>query len=130
MANTSSVSSVLSPSAQAAARPLRALHLASGNLFGGVERTFLYYASAPRPSLWSPEFAVCFEGKLREGLRRSGAVQHDLGPVRLRHPGTVLRARSRLRRLLSERRYDVVISHSPWLQLIFAPVVRELGVSL
>ena len=130
MANTSSVSSVLSPSAQAAARPLRALHLASGNLFGGVEKTFLYYASAPRPSLWSPEFAVCFEGKLREGLRRSGALQHDLGPVRLRHPGTVVRARSRLRRLLSERRYDVVVSHSPWLQLIFAPVVRELGVPL
>ncbi len=130
MENTSPASSVLSPSTQAAATPLRVLHLASGNLFGGVEKTFLYYASAPRPSLWSPEFAVCFKGKLRDGLRRSGALQYDLGSVRLRYPGTVARARSRLRKLLSERRYDVVVSHSPWLQLIFAPVVRELGVPL
>ena len=110
--------------------PLRALHLASGNLFGGVEKTFLYYASAPRPALWEPEFALCFDGVLREGLTRLGGVQHDLGVVHLRYSWTVARARARLRRLLSERPYDVVISHSAWLQVLFAPVVRERGLPL
>jgi glycosyltransferase involved in cell wall biosynthesis len=135
MTDSSSGSTATSPSSPSSSTaptspPLRALHLASGNLFGGVEKTFLYYASAPRPSLLLPEFAVCFDGKLREGLRTRGAALHDLGPVRLRQPWTVQRARTGLRKLLSERRYDVVISHSPWLQVIFAPVVRERGIPL
>ena len=107
-------------------KPLRVLHVYSGNLFGGIERTFLTYVAWPEPA-WHTEFALCFDGQLREGLTAQGGRQHDLGRVRLREPWTIARARRRLESVLSERRFDVIVSHSVWGQIVFGPTIRASG---
>jgi hypothetical protein len=66
-------------------RPLRVLHVYSGNLFGGVERLLTTFADTRTGSLASA-FALCFDGRLGRALRASGAAVHDLGPVRARAP--------------------------------------------
>jgi glycosyltransferase involved in cell wall biosynthesis/SAM-dependent methyltransferase len=126
---TSMQSSRAAESSVVRARPLRVLHVYSGNLFGGVERTLVTYVVRSEPSLWHCEFALCFDGQLREGLTANGATQFDLGRVRLRQPWTVARARRRLREVLASRTYDAVVSHCAWTQTIFGPVIRASGVT-
>ena len=109
---------------------LRVLHVYSGNLFGGVERILTAYAAHTGTERCEIEFALCFDGRLRDTLRDAGAVQHDLGPVRARYPWSRSRARARLRGLLVARRFDVVVVHSAWSQAMFASVVREQDVPL
>lgn len=105
---------------------VRVLHLAAGNLFGGVE-TFLLTLARHReltPDLES-HFGVCFPGRLREELTRTGCSVHDLEPVRIRRPWTIWRARRTLRLLLQKIRPDVVITHSSWLHGIFGSAIRH-----
>jgi glycosyltransferase involved in cell wall biosynthesis len=109
---------------------MRVLHVYSGNLFGGVERILTAYAAHGGTEHCEIEFALCFDGRLRETLRDAGAVQHDLGPVRARYPWSRSRARARLRGLLEARHFDVVVVHSAWSQAMFASVVRERSVPL
>ncbi len=75
---------------------LKVLHVYSGNLFGGVERMLISVASL-NTSDEPPCFALCFEGKLSRALQAQGASLELLGPVRLRHPLSALRARRALR---------------------------------
>jgi glycosyltransferase involved in cell wall biosynthesis len=98
----------------------RVLHVAAGNLFGGVE-TFLVTLARYRervPELDS-EFALCFEGRLATELRRESAALHFLGNVRLRDPASVLRANAKLVRLLLKERYDAVVTHGEWPHTLF-----------
>jgi glycosyltransferase involved in cell wall biosynthesis len=74
------------------------------------------------------EFALCFDGRLRRELESTGAPVVDLGAVRLRAAWSVVRARRTLRRLLAEKKYDVVVCHSLWCQAVFGGVPRTLGV--
>jgi glycosyltransferase involved in cell wall biosynthesis len=107
-------------------RPLRLLHLWAGNLYGGVE-TFLLTLARCRllaPSM-EPHFGLCFEGRLSDELRESGAPVHLLGAVRLSRPWTVWGARRRLRELLNERGFDAVCCHGCWPHSAFAPAVRS-----
>ena len=113
-----------------AASVLRVLHVYSGNLFGGVERILTAYAAHSGTERCEIEFALCFDGRLRETLRDVGAVQHDLGPVRARYPWSRSRARARLREVLEAQRFDAVVIHSAWSQAMFASVVREQNVPL
>ena len=105
---------------------MRVLHLYSGNLFGGIETLLVLLARerALCPAM-RPEFGLCFEGRLSAEIERAGAALHRLGQVRLARPASVWLARRALRRLLAAERFDVVVSHSPWVNAVFGPVLRS-----
>lgn len=75
-------------------------------------------------------YALCFEGRVSESLRAAGAAVHHLGPVRGRRVDEIWRARRRLRSLLQQHRFDVVVVHSSWSQAIFGPTVQRTGTPL
>jgi glycosyltransferase involved in cell wall biosynthesis len=108
---------------------VRVLHVHSGNLWGGIEAflTTLARRAELAPEMHS-EFALCFDGRLRRELAGAGAPLVELGGVRARAPWSVLRARRELRRLLAERKFDVVVCHSTWTQAMFGGLPRTLGV--
>lgn len=111
--------------------PIRALHVYSGNLFGGVERMLATFAGpAARVPGLEQAFALCFEGRLAEELRVAGTPPAMLGPVRMSRPWTVLGARRALGRALERERPDVVICHSSWTQGLFGSCVRGHGIPL
>ena len=105
------------------------LHIGSGNLYGGVERTLLTLALCKNlcPEM-EPHFAHCFEGRLSEELRRYHAPHYHLGGARALSPSSVLRVRRSFNSLLSQHPFDCVICHSPWLHAIFGPVARKAGI--
>ncbi len=109
---------------------MRVLHLYSGNLYGGVESLLVTLARHRGlcPDVESV-FALCFEGRLSDELRATGAPVHLLGGVRVSRPWTVWAARRRLHELLA-RRFDAVVCHSCWPHVIFAPVVRRRQIPL
>ncbi|MBI1347043.1 glycosyltransferase [bacterium] len=111
---------------------LRVLHLAAGNLYGGVE-TFLVTLARLRdlaPTM-EPEFGLCFDGRLQDELNSTGVPVHHLGEVRIRHPWTVLRARRQLKNLLAERKPDVVVLHCGlWGHLVFASAIKAKKIRL
>ena len=110
---------------------MRVLHIVSGRLYGGVETALV--ATARNRSLCpeiEQEFALCFDGRLRDELTASGAPVHMLGKVRVRYPLSVLRARRRLSELLNERTLNVVLCHLPWAHAIFGPVARAARIPL
>lgn len=109
--------------------PLDLLHVHSGNLFGGVERMLQTLATA-NPVPISSRFGLCFEGDTAAALVRAGARVDLFGPVQIRRPDLVVRARRRLRGLLRQSRPDAVIVHSSWSQAIFGSTVRSAGVPL
>jgi glycosyltransferase involved in cell wall biosynthesis len=98
-------------------------------MYGGIERLLVTMAEYRHlvPDL-EPEFALCFRGRLWDELAATGAVLHDLGPVRVSRPWTVLRARARLRRVIAERSPAATVSHGAWPHALFAPVARRAGV--
>ena len=105
---------------------VKVLHLYAGNLYGGIETLLATVARlrylAPGTD---PEFGLCFRGRLWDELVASGSAVHDLGSVRFSRPWMVWRARRRLRRVLADRRPDVVVTHDFWPHTVFAPVVRR-----
>src|SRR5258707_4403389 len=110
---------------------MRVMHIVSGRLYGGVETLLVTLARCRELCAgMEPEFALCFDGRLREELAASGVAVHLVGEVRARHPLSVLRARRRLREVLNTRSVDVVVCHLPWTQAIFGGVARSAGVTL
>ena len=75
------------------------------------------------PSM-EPHFALCFEGRLSDELRASGAPVHMIGNARVSRPSSIWQARRRLKRLLDGNRFDLAVCHSCWSQAIFGPVIR------
>ncbi|HZH13447.1 MAG TPA: glycosyltransferase [Archangium sp.] len=99
----------------------RVLHLAAGNLYGGVETFLVTLAKSPRRL--EHRFALFFEGRLARELREAGASVEVLGPGRLGRPWTLVGPQLRLRRLLSAWNPDLVLYHSTWLKLVAAPAL-------
>ncbi len=118
-------------SAGAGGPPLRALHLHSGNLYGGVETILATIARRQRevPGV-THGFALCFPGRCADELAAAGAAVSHLGAVRVSRPWTVLAARRRLAALLRESRPDVAVTHSPWAHAVLAPTARRVGIPL
>jgi glycosyltransferase involved in cell wall biosynthesis len=110
---------------------MRVLHVAAGNLFGGVESVLLTLARCRSdcPGL-VPEFAVGFEGALAERLRATGVPVHVVGPAKFGRPWTVLATRRRFGRLLSQARPDAVICHGAWAHALLGPTARRKGCRL
>jgi glycosyltransferase involved in cell wall biosynthesis len=110
---------------------VRVLHLAAGNLFGGVETYLLTLARLRHlcPAM-EPHFALCFPGRLRDELSTAGVPVHDLGTVRASRPWTVLRARWRLKRLLRSAGIDAAVTHGMWPHAVFGHAVQRARVRL
>jgi len=110
---------------------MRVLHIAAGNLYGGVETLLVTLARFKDlcPSM-APEFAVSFQGRLSEELAAAGVPVHCLGPVRTRQPLSIWRGRRRLSELLQQRQFDVVVCHMAWTQAVFGATVRSTGLPL
>ena len=79
---------------------------------------------AASPELES-SFALCAQGRAAEEIVAAGGRVDLLGDVRLSRPGSVWRARVRLRQLIGEVDPAVVVCHAPWAYALFAPVVRR-----
>lgn len=109
--------------------PLRVLHVCAGNLYGGVERIVAQCAGSRQlvPSM-EPSFAVCFEGRLAGELDATGVSCARLGPVRVRAPWSVVRARAALGRVIDARRPHAAVCHSSWTFALAAPVLLNRGV--
>jgi glycosyltransferase involved in cell wall biosynthesis len=110
---------------------LRVLHIAAGNLYGGVESQLVTLAwhrdAAPDVG---QQFACCYDGRLAKELRARGAAVHLLGEARLSRPWSVWRVRVRLRRLIRQDGINAVICHSAWPQAVFGPAARAEGAAL
>lgn len=108
---------------------MRVLYVHSGNLFGGVETLMLTLVQNQDlcPSM-EPHFALCFEGRFSEALSSFDVGVYPLGNVRVSRPLTVGRARLRLKKLLREKRFDLIVLHSAWAQAVFGPTVRSVGI--
>ena len=111
-------------------RGLSVLHVAAGNLFGGIERMLLAIAEAQQPDDCGHDFALCFDGRVARELGERGGSPAILGAVRFRRPDSVWRARRALRRMLASRRYDAVVCHAPWPCALASPVVRRARLPL
>jgi glycosyltransferase involved in cell wall biosynthesis len=111
---------------RASAGRLRALHLYSGNMYGGVE-TVLATLARLRHLVreMEPGFGLCYRGRLWDELTKAGSAVFDLGPVRLSRPWTVWRARRRLGKVLRESGYEVVVCHCAWPVAVFGPAIRR-----
>ena len=110
---------------------LRVLHLHSGNIMGGVESMLLTLAECANlcPDL-KQSFATTFDDVFAARLRAAGATVLLLPQVKLRHLPSIYQSRHELLALLKQSHFDVVISHSPWVQAIFGDVVRDCGIPL
>jgi glycosyltransferase involved in cell wall biosynthesis len=110
---------------------VRVLHLYAGNLYGGIETLLATLARVRNvcPGV-TPEFGLCFEGRLSSELRAAGVKVHLLGKVQFSLPWTVWSARRRLTRLLRESSPDAVVTHACWPHAVFAPAVRKTDAPL
>ncbi len=99
---------------------MRVLHVAAGNLYGGVER-ILEEVAAHVPAGSTHAFALAFAGRVGAALDAAGAERHDLGPVRFSRPLSVWRARRRLTAVAAG--FDRVVAHSPWSFALAAPAL-------
>jgi glycosyltransferase involved in cell wall biosynthesis len=107
---------------------MKVLHIAAGNLFGGVERMLVTLArEGIHTGGMESHFALSFEGSLSRLLLAVPVPVRMLGEVRTRTPWTVGKARGNLRSLLAAERFDAAVCHSAWCQAIFAPVIRQSG---
>ena len=100
----------------------------AGNLYGGVERMLGVFARECDAAGMEPAFALAFEGRLSDELRRAGRAPEMLGEVRMRLPWTVVRAGWRFARAVRETRPDVVVCHSAWSHALFGRRARMQGV--
>ena len=105
---------------------IKRLHIYAGNLFGGIETLLISLAKEDVfSSSMIGHFALCFEGRLANELRAIDASKVNmLGEVKMSRPWTVIRARQKLKELLDREKFDVVICHSFWPQVVFGPVIK------
>jgi glycosyltransferase involved in cell wall biosynthesis len=101
---------------------MRVLHVAAGNLYGGVERILEEVARHGRAR---HAFALAFEGRLSSALMARDVAVHTVGAARFSRPWSVWRARRRLARLLAQEHFDALVGHSPWAYALAAPVAER-----
>src|SRR5262245_20006008 len=109
--------------------PARIVHLAAGNLFGGIERMLVSIERASTPR-GRHHVVLASYGRLARELRAGGATPDVLGPVRFRRPDSVWRARRALGRVLASIGADALIAHAPWSYTLAAPVARRSRVPI
>jgi glycosyltransferase involved in cell wall biosynthesis len=100
---------------------MRVLHVAAGNLYGGVERILVEIARVTGGK--RHEFALSFEGRLSGELDAVGARRHRIGEVRFSRPLSTWRARRRLAAIAEGGAFDAIVCHSPWAYAVAAPAL-------
>src|SRR5262249_50648785 len=99
---------------------MRVLHLANGNIFGGIETFLVTLARLERRmGGFENQFLLSHRGRLSTELEAAGALTLFIEGVRLRHPWTVLRARSECRARVRQLNPDVVVAHGLWTYVVF-----------
>ncbi len=109
-------------------KPIKVLHLASGNLYGGIEKILTTLA---KNQVCSPdilqEFALCFFGRLRDELLEAKATVHDLGSFRYSRPWSILPVRKKLTEILKAGGYDAVIFYGSWQYVALVETAKKAG---
>jgi glycosyltransferase involved in cell wall biosynthesis len=101
---------------------MKLLHLANGNLYGGIERFLVTLArleQAEPSKKFVSSFILSHEGRLATELREGGARVTVLPGVRVRNPWAIRRARAVVRAELDRERPDLVLAHGPWAYFVF-----------
>jgi glycosyltransferase involved in cell wall biosynthesis len=73
-------------------------------------------------------FAICFDAQLTSALREAGARPYILGDTRMRNFRSIVTARKRLIEFLKHERFDAVVFHMPWAQILFASIARNANI--
>ncbi len=107
---------------------IRALHVHSGNIYGGIETILvtLAHVRAASPQV-THAFALCYEDRLARELGAQDAPMWFLGPARFSKPWTVTAARKHLETHLKTRPAQVAICHGPWAIAMFGPTLQQAG---
>jgi glycosyltransferase involved in cell wall biosynthesis len=109
-------------------KPFKVLHLASGNLYGGIEKILVTFA---KNQAYSPDmlqdFAVCFNGRLRNELLEAEATVHDIGSFRYSRPWSLLPVRKKLTEILKAGGYDAVIFYGSWQYVALVETAKKAG---
>lgn len=100
---------------------MRVLHVAAGNLYGGVERILVELAR--HTGAVTHEFALAFDGRLSSELAAAGATVHRIGDVKFSRPLSTWRARRRLAAVAARRGDTAVVCHAPWSYAVAAPAI-------
>src|SRR5688572_28832220 len=103
---------------------MRVLHVAAGNLYGGVERILVEVARVTAGA--RHEFALAFDGRLAGELDAAGARRHALGEVRFSRPLSVWRARRRFSAVARAGAFEAIVCHSPWAYALAAPAAGAI----
>lgn len=99
------------------------LHVAGGDLYGGIERMLATLAATKSDGL-EQHFAVSDANRLFAELRDVHARVIALPRARASRPMTILSARREFSRLLDESNPDAAIFHGSWTHGMFAPVAK------
>jgi len=99
---------------------MKVLHLANGNLFGGIE-TFLVALARLERSIggFENQFLLSHRGRLSTELEAAGVSPVFIERARIRHPWSVLRARRECRAWVRRLKPDVVVAHGLWTYFVF-----------
>lgn len=99
---------------------MKLLHLANGNLFGGIETFLVTLARLEHAGKGQRNFfLLSHEGRLAAELRFAGASVQVLSGARIRNPWAVRRVRAQCRQQAEEQRPDLVVAHGPWAYYVF-----------
>lgn len=112
----------------AESRALRALHVHSGNMFGGVESIMTTLARRPLDIEWHA--ALMYSGRLADELASAGIAVWRLPLARASRPWTVLASGRALRSLIATVRPDVAVVHSMWSLALLGRNLRATGIPL
>jgi glycosyltransferase involved in cell wall biosynthesis len=109
-------------------KPFKVLHLASGNLYGGIEKILTTFAKNQE---YSPEmlqdFAVCFNGRLRNELLEAKVTVHDIGSFRYSRPWSLPPVQKKFAEILKSGGYDAVIFYGSWQYVALVKTAKKAG---
>jgi glycosyltransferase involved in cell wall biosynthesis len=108
---------------------MRVLHVAAGNLYGGIERMLVTLASTPHARV-EQQFVLVFGGRLERELSAAGAVVHCLPSPRATRPLMIWRARRAFAAVLDDVKPDAVLFHGAWPHAMLAPAAARANVRL
>jgi glycosyltransferase involved in cell wall biosynthesis len=102
------------------------LHVAAGNMYGGIERLLVTLASATHPAM-RQEVVIAFGGRFDRELQDAGVAVHRLPSPRASRPLAVWRARRAFMAVQAKASPEVAIFHSAWPHAMFASTARAGG---
>ena len=99
---------------------MRILHLANGNMFGGIETFLVTLARLEvEHDAFENHFLLSHRGRLLAELEALSARPLVVEGVRLRNPWSVRHAREQCRLQVLASRPDAVVAHGPWSYVVF-----------